>query len=617
MSELDAYLDLEERESRRVGRGTLRRLAREILAQPGPFWGGLAMILLATAGALMEPRLFGYAIDEAIVPRDWGLLRRLSVFFFGAVLLRVGAGIAQAYLFELLGQRVGLELRTKLFSHLQRQPLSVYDRNPAGRLLTRVTNDVSSLNEMFSAGFVSMISNFLQVIGIIIWLVILNPELAWPTLAVFPVLAAASVYFSRRLRVAYRDARSRLSALNAFFAENLLGMRVVHLFNRQGRHLERFDRLNEWYMNAQIGSVRVFAYFQPSITWASGISMAVVIALGGAHALDGSLPVGVLVAYFAYVVSLFQPLREIADKWNIFLSGMASAERIFSILEWSPELPADGASRPAQRIRGLRGHIAFENVWFAYEGEHWVLRDFSLEIPAGTSLGVVGHTGAGKTTLISLLMRFYEPQRGRILIDGRDLREYDRRSLRSAIGLIQQDAFVFSGSLRDNLLFWPAGGAGSGDERARGILERIGLGDWWNEKGCRLEILERGSNVSQGERQILAFARALASEPSLWILDEATANMDSATERLLERALAELAGSQTRVLIAHRLATVRHADRIIVLHRGTLVESGSHEQLLAQEGFYARLHRYQESQRELLERSGVESRREISPSLPD
>jgi ATP-binding cassette, subfamily B, multidrug efflux pump len=589
---MEAYLESED--SKKVGRGTVSKTLVELAAHPGPLMGGLALVVLGATAGLSEPRIFGYAIDEAILPGKLEQLSHLALFFLLAVCLRVGAVIGSAYLFEVLGQRVGQSLRLKLFSHLERLPVATFDRNPAGRLMTRVTNDVASVNEMFSAGVATIFSNVLTVIGILAWLLYLNPKLGLIASSILPLMFLASAHFSRKLGVAYREARSKLSALNAFLAENLLGMKVVHLFNRQARHLERFDRVNHWYTDAQISSIRIYALFQPTITLCSGIAVALVIWFGGRDVIDGRIQVGVLVAYFAYLLSLFQPLRELADKWNMFLSGMAAAERIFEILQWPVEMEPSEASRAAKPIPELKGRIQFENVWFAYDKEHWVLRDLSLDIPAGSRLGVVGHTGAGKTTLISLLMRFYEPQKGRILLDGRDLREYSKRDLRTSIGIIQQDAFLFSGTMKDNITFWKEGGL-SGE--VADALHAMGLGAEWQSR----ELQERGSNVSVGEKQALAFARAMASQPGIWILDEATANMDSRTEQVLQSRLEASSRGRTAIFIAHRLATVRSADQIIVLHRGSLVERGRHEDLVRMDGLYARLYRYQRAQQEARE----------------
>lgn len=570
---------------------TFRRLLAVIGGQKKLLIAGLLLIFLGTAAALSEPRLFGYAIDDAILPKDWLLLRNIGIFYLLVVCIRVSSMIAQAYLFEKLGQRVMQELRLALFAQLQALPVSTYDRNPVGRLITRVTNDISAMAEMFSAGFVTMIGNILIVIGTLVWLLVLDLRLGLIASAVFPVILITSAHFSRSLTTAYRNARTRLSALNAFLAENILGMKVVHLFNRQKIHVNRFMQINESLADAQISSVKVFAYFQPTLTWCSGIAVSLVIWFGGSRALEGSLKPGILVAFFSYVLAMFQPMREIVDKWTVFLSGMTAAERVFGILDWETEMPVAETAIEAVALSDVRGHIVFENVWFAYTtdkhgGEHWVLKDLSFEIKPGMQVGIVGHTGSGKTTLISLLLRFYEPQKGRILLDGKDLRDYDRRSLRASIGIVQQDVFLFSGSIEENLHLWK-NPAPETRAKVEGAMKDLGA------SRHLLQLDERGSNLSTGERQILAFGRALASDPKIWIMDEATSNIDSESEERLNTALTEASKDRTLLMIAHRLATVRSADLILTLHKGVLVECGSHRELLEQNGFYSKLYRYQ------------------------
>ena len=524
-----------------------------IFRHPKPLLMGLAMVALGTTCALLEPRLVGHLIDDAILPKSGERFRLLLVIYIGVMLARVLTAAQQGYFFELLGQRVTQDLRLKLFSQVQQMPISVFDQTPAGRLLTRVTHDIAGLNEMFSAGFVAMLCNVLLVIGILISLMTLDLKLGVISVSVFPALVWVSVLFSRKLKVTYRETRSKLSALNAFLAENFSGMKIIHLFNRQSLHFQKFEKLNQEYAEAQAGSILVFA--------------------------------------------LFQPIREIADKWNIFLSGMASAERVFSLLAQPDEWNSEKVTLAAEPLKHLKGSLIFERVWFAYRGEDWIFQNFSLEIKPGEKIGVVGSTGAGKSTLIQLLLRFYEPQKGRILLDGKDIRDYDKRALRASIGVVQQDCFLFSGSFEENITFW----RNLPTERVHQILDQLGL------SSLRERILEeRGSNFSLGERQVIAFARALVNDPAIWVLDEATANMDSEAERILQCALESVAQNKTGIFIAHRLATVRYLDRILVLRRGAIQESGSHEDLLRLNGLYARLYRYQtRAAEDYLEPSGV------------
>ncbi len=569
---------------------TLRRLAAPILQEWRLIIPGVLLIGTGTFATVLEPRLLGWIVDLGVLARDVSKLQQLVGLFLAIEGLRVASLIFQAYCFDRLGQRVMQRLRVELLAHLQRLPAAVYDRVPTGRLVTRVTNDVSAMAEMFSAGFVTILGNFLTITGILISLFVLDWRLGLISGGIFPLLAWAARHFSLRLRDAYRSARQKLSGLNAFIAENILGMKIVQLFNREPLHLKRFEQINARYAEAQAGSVKVFALFQPSITLAAGISAALVIYHGGERVAAGLLPVGVLVSYFGYVQALYQPMRELAEKWNLFLSGMTAAERIFSVMDWELEEPGS-ALLPPVRPRGIRGDIAFEGVWFAYKNEEWVLRDLSFQVRAGEKIGLVGHTGAGKSTITSLLLRFYEPQKGRITIDGTDIRSIPRRELRSIFGIVQQDAFLFSGSIEENISLWRSF---EGDEREKldKVLTALDRPHWLRHGGLMLD--ERGGNLSMGERQILSFARALSQNPSIWILDEATANIDSATEGKIGALLAHAYEGHTALVVAHRLATVRDADQILVLNRGVLVEQGPHAELVSKDGLYSRLYRYQE-----------------------
>lgn len=591
---LDHYIEAEDFRARRPSFEAAKKVMKDLASEKQPFSFGIALVVLGTAASLYEPRLFGRAIDQAIIPKDLDLLAKMTVVYFSLIFIRIVSSIGQQYAFEILAQRLMQRIRLRVFSLYQRLPIQTYDRTPVGRLITRLTNDTSSMSEMFSSGFVTFFGNLLFIAGSIAWIFYLNWRLAIVALAIFPLLVFFSVKFSRELVDAYRTARMRISALNAFLAENILGMKIVHLFNRIPLHTRRFEKVNNSYADAQIVSVRVYAYFQPLITWCSGLGVALALAYGGAMAMKQvpgawgtSVTPGELVTFISFLLALFQPIREVVDRWTVFLSGMTSAERIYSLFDWRTELTVEDADYPHAPLKNIKGLIEFENVWFAYEGENWVLRDFSVKIEAGQRIGVVGHTGAGKTTLISLLLRFYEPQKGRILIDGVDIREYPKRGLRDRIGIIQQDVFLFSGKVSDNITLWRAS---EGNRKALTALEEMGFA-----KELDLPLDERGSNLSMGERQILAFARAIEKDPDLWILDEATANVDSDTEIRFGRALDQATAGKTLLMIAHRLATIRKSDLILVLHKGVLVEKGDHANLLRSGGYYARLYRYQEA----------------------
>lgn len=590
-SALDHYVEAEDFKSKRPSLTIVVKVLRDLAREKRAFIVGVLLVLFGTIATLYEPRLFGRAIDQAILPKDYSLLARMTLFYFGLIAFRIAAVIGQQYAFEILTQNMMQKLRLRIFSLYQRLPVATYDRTPVGRLITRLTNDTSSMSEMFSGGFVTFFGNVLFILGSVIWIFVLNWRLALIALSVFPVLLYFSVNFSRRLIDAYRESRMRISALNAFLAENILGMKVVHLFNRIPLHFKRFSEVNGSYADSQIAAIRVYAYFQPLITWCSGLGVALVLAYGGAMALDTRITPGELVTFISFLLALFQPVREVVDKWTLFLSGMTSAERIYNLLEWEAEITANEGERSITENMNaprLQGRIEFENVWFAYEDENWVLRDFSIVIEPGTRVGVVGHTGAGKTTLISLLLRFYEPTRGRILIDGKEIREYSKRELRDRIGVIQQDVFLFSGKISENISLWR--GDHSATSSTRAALVKMGF-----KKDPDSQLDERGSNLSMGERQILSFARAMEKNPDLWILDEATANVDSDTELRFGAALDQETRGKTLLMIAHRLATIRKSDLILVLHKGQLIEKGSHPTLLRSGGYYSRLYRYQEA----------------------
>lgn len=612
---LENYVEKEEFEGRRFNGRVLSRLLRDLFRERTTLALGVSLVFINTGAMLYEPRLFGRAIDQAIIPKDFDKIGMFAKAYFGLIVIRIVTVILQQYLFERLSQDMMQRLRLQLFMRYQALLVSTYDRTPVGKLITRITNDTSAMSEMFSAGFVTFFGNLLFIFGSFVWIFILNWKLAIVATSVFPILIYFAIHFSRRLVEFYRKSRMELSALNAFLAENILGMRVVHLFNRVDRHLSRFKEVSDRYSDHQISAVRIYAYFQPLITWCSGTGVALVLAYGGGMALKGELTTGGLVAFTSYLLALFQPVREVVDRWTIFLSGMTSAERIYSVLDWDVEMPLKEAHAPLPvKLERFRGDIRFENVWFAYQktekGETWVLKDFSLEIKAGQKIGIVGHTGAGKSTLIGLLLRFYEPNQGRITIDGKDIREIPKRELRARIGLIQQDVFIFSGCVEENLTLWKNEKQGDVRPETLKALESLKF-----PYELQRELDERGANLSMGEKQILAFARALESHPDIWILDEATSNVDSETEERLGKALEDATGKKTLLMIAHRLATIRRSDRIIVMHKGELAEAGTHDELLKKGGYYARLYRYQAAL-EKAEMEGLKLQSALDSSRP-
>ncbi len=586
---LDAYIEKEDFRTAKPSLVVLVKLLKELFQQKRFLGLGILFVILSTASALYEPTLFGQVIDDGILKRDVGLIERLGMFYFGLLVIRAGSLVFQAYFFEKLAQEMMQRLRMKVFHHLQRLPLSTYDRTPVGRLITRLTNDTSSMNEMFSAGFVTLLGNFLLIVGTLIWIFVLNWKLALVSVLSFPILIYFSIHFSRKLVTSYRETRMRLSALNAFLAENILGMKTVQMFRREAQQLARFDETNEQYCQDQMASVQVYSYFQPLITWCSGIAVATALAFGGNKAIQGQLSTGELVAFTSYLVSLFQPIRDFVDRWTIFLSGMSSAERIYGLLEWEIEPDQTKPLESHFQFNRGRGEIVFENVTFAYNGVDPVIRNLNLRIAPNEKVGFVGHTGAGKSTIISLLLRFYPPTSGRILLDGVDLQAIPVRELRAVFGLVQQDVFTFSGTLRENISLW---GDREISDRYQRLAGAIGI-----EPRLDLELDERGSNLSAGERQLLSYLRVAEREPRIWLLDEPTSQIDSETEkRLLEQLFSESA-QRTFLMIAHRLSTVKQMDRIVVLNRGEVAEMGTHEELMKLGGIYRRLEAVDREQR--------------------
>ena len=577
--------------------------------------GAVALLMLASLLAVIGPYLTMIALDEAIPNGDGRQLALLAALFMAATALIFVFQYVQALVTTWLGQRVMYDLRTQVFRKLQELDLRFYDRNPVGRLMTRITSDVETLNELFSSGLVTVFGDLFMLFFIVAAMLQMNTELALVTFSVLPFVAWVAFVFRSRIRAAYRDIRVRLARMNAFLQERFTGIRIVQLFNREEADLGRFKALNDDYLAAHLRSITYYALFFPVIQLLTAVALALIIWYGGGAMIQGAVTIGVLVAFLDYARRFFRPIQDLSEKYNLLQGAMASSERIFRLLDREPAIQdvADPAGFPA----AAPGEIRFENVWFAYgrrersgEGDRgresgnaregaagraepdWVIRDLSFTVAPGEKLAIVGHTGAGKTTIINLLMRFYEIQRGRILVDGIPIERLRMKELRDRIGLVLQDIFLFSQSVDYNVRL----GSSSIDEgTVTTALDAVGATPFVERlpEGSAQELGERGASLSVGERQLLSFARALAFDPDILVLDEATSSVDSEIEARIEEATDRLMRGRTSLVIAHRLSTVTGADRILVMHHGRLVEEGSHEELLEGDGLYRRLHELQ------------------------
>lgn len=583
------------------------RLMRRLLRYVSPYRtlvaASLALLMIEGALQLAGPLLTQYVIDTALPARDSSAIVTSAVLFAVVLVAQFACSFGEAMLTNLLGQSVMRDLRMQIFSHLQRLSVAFFDRNPAGRLITRVTSDVETLNELFTSGVVAGLGDLFTLVAIGIAMFVLDWRLTLTALVVIPLVAAVSHWFRSSVRDAYRDIRTKLARINSFLQERITGVRVVQLFGREQGESERFRSLNRDHLDAHIRSITAYAVYFPAIELLTSIAVALLVVTSASLIGSNSLTVGTVAAFLQLGRRFYQPLQDLAEKFNILQSAMASSERIFALLDTEPSRGAAFPPAPRERIQ-TAVEVKFENVWFAYDIGHvattpadvpaepeWVLKGVSFTASPGKSLALVGHTGAGKTTIVNLLMRFYDPQRGRILVNGTDIREMPADELRGLMAYVQQDIFLFAGDIGTNIrLSNPLT-----DERVAMAAAQVGADRIVQRlpDGYRHRLGERGASLSVGERQLLSFARAVAADASLLILDEATSAVDSEIEAEIQRGLAILMEGRTTIAIAHRLSTIVGSDEILVLHHGEVVERGRHEALLARGGLYERLWRLQ------------------------
>jgi ATP-binding cassette subfamily B protein len=587
-----------------LGKAYDAHLMMRILRYLRPYWKLLAVsfvfLMFQTGAQLLGPYITKIAIDRYIAQRDIDGLDWMALAYLGVVLFGFTVVFIQTYTTEYTGQRAMHDLRMEVFSHLQKQDLAYFDRNAIGRLMTRTINDVETLNELFSTGVVGLLGDLSIVFGIAIMMFWLDWELALVCLAAFPVIVYASRFYRKRAREVYRESRMILGRLNAGLQENLAGVATVQAFGQEEKMYRRFQDVNVSYRNVLLRSIRYNAMFFPVIELFSALTIGLLLWYGGQQILAGSVQAGVLVAFIQYIQRMYQPIRDLAEKYNVMQAAMASSERIFALLD-TPET-IKNPSRPKSAAK-VAGEVEFRDVWLSYTPGDPVLKGISFRVRPGEKIALVGATGGGKTSIISSLCRFYEIERGAILIDGVDIQEWNKQELRRHLGLVLQDVFLFSGDIATNITL--------GDPRIdeRRMLEaarRAQIAPFIEKLPSRYgeEVQERGSTLSQGQRQLLSFARALAFDPKILILDEATSSVDTQTELLIQEALDELLKDRTALIIAHRLSTIKHVDRILVIHKGQIWEDGSHEELLARGGLYARLYDLQYRFQERDERLG-------------
>jgi ATP-binding cassette subfamily B protein len=588
-----------------IGKTYDLKVVRRLVRYLKPYWplaaAALVLTLLANVLLSTQPYFTKVAVDDFITPKNTDGIWLFAAAFFGVFLLRFVFSYAQEILLNNVGQRVMFDLRTEIFTKLQNQEVAYYDQYPVGRIMTRLTSDVDALNEMFTSGVIDVLGDLVVILAIITWLFALNWKLAIVSLVTVPLLFVCTNWFRKHARRGFDRVRTRNAKLNAFLQEYISGAQTVQLMNAEQKALGRFRAINDDYRNANIETIYYYSVFYPLVDFIGAIGIAVVIFFFGYDVLSSAsvgrdaLTIGILASFIQYSQYLFQPIRDLSDKFNVLQAAIVASHRIFILLDRGVEITTP--EKP-KRSGKARGDIEFQNVWFAYKENDWVLKDISFKTKAGESVALVGHTGSGKTTVTNLLMRFYDVQQGRILVDGVDVREWDLHDLRSNFAVVLQDVFLFSGTIENNIRL---GNKDISSERVEWAAKEVRADEFITRLDEKYHgvVRERGAGLSVGQKQLISFARALAFDPKILILDEATSSIDTETEQLIQQAVERVMAERTSMVVAHRLSTIQKCDRIMVFHHGELRESGSHNELLGLRGLYWRLYQLQYSDEKL------------------
>jgi ATP-binding cassette subfamily B protein len=581
-----------------LGKAYDSRLMRRLVTYLRPYKKyvivAFVFIIFESVLETVFPLLTKVAIDDDIARGNLAGLGFIALIYAVCLFAKFASEFLQSYVLSMTGQKIMYDMRMQVFRHLHTLSASFFDKNPVGRLITRVITDIDVLNELFSAGIVSIFGDVFTLLGIMIAMLLLDWQLGLVTLSVLPLIGLVTAIFRRKARDSYRRVRIAIAKINAYLQEHLTGMAVVQLYNREEKSFAKFDKVNEEHLDANKDSIMAYAWFYPSIEILSSVAIALIIWYGGGKVMLGATTLGALAAFIQYSQRFFRPIADMSEKYNILQSAMASSERVFRLIDTQPLVV-----NPASPVfpGKIRGDIEFRNVWFAYADEDWVLRDVSFDVKAGESVAIVGHTGAGKTTITSLLTRLYDIQKGEILLDGVNISQLDLSVLRRAFAVVLQDVFLFSGTIESNVRL----GSEIPRDRVTAATEDVNLSPFLRSLPLGLDhpVNERGTTLSVGQRQLLAFARALAHDPQILILDEATSSVDTETELQIRRAIDRLMEGRTSIIIAHRLSTIQKCDKIIVMHKGRVREMGTHQQLLAQRGLYYKLYQLQYKDQEV------------------